>query len=92
VVLFLLTSSQSRVGSFRFPESLIDRLDDEGIGLSGMRGSPAAYERARLSYTDDVFYEDVHLPSWNPGEGKEEEDKRGEAWDDDDSGSLTSVD
>ena len=67
-------------------------MDDEGIGLSGMRGSPAAYERARLSYTDDVFYEDVHPPSWNSGEGKEEEAKRGEVWDDDDSGSLTSVD
>lgn len=69
-------------------------LDDKGIGLSGMRGSPAAYERARLSYTDDVFYEDVHSASWNSRGGKEEEaDKRGgEAWNDDDSGSLTSVD
>jgi hypothetical protein len=70
-------------------------LDDEGIGLSGIRGSPAAYERARLSYTDDVFYEDVHSTSWNSGGGKaevEEDKKGGEAWDDDDSGSLTSVD
>lgn len=67
-------------------------LDDEGIGLSGIRGSPAAYERARLSYTDDVFYEDVHPASWNPGGGKEEDKKGDEAWDDDDSGSLTSVD
>jgi len=68
-------------------------LGDQGIGLSGIRGSPAAYERARLSYTDDVFYEDVHSPSWNSGGRKVEEDKEGgEAWDDDDSGSLTSVD
>ena len=69
-------------------------LDDEGIGLSGIRGSPAAYERARLSYTDDVFYEDVHSASWNSGGGKEEEEnkKKGELWEDDDSGSFTSVD
>ena len=68
-------------------------LGDAGIGLSGMRGSPAAYERARLSYTDDVFYEDVHSPSWNSSRGTEDEDKkRDEAWDDDDSGSLTSID
>jgi len=69
-------------------------LDDEGIGLSGLRGSPAAYERARLSYTDDVFYENVHSTSWTSGEGKAEvEDKEGaKAWDDDDSGSLTSID
>ena len=69
-------------------------LDDEGIGLSGIRGSPAAYERARLSFTDDVFYENVHSGSWGSGAGKEEEEvkKRGEVWDDDDSGSLTSVD
>jgi len=68
-------------------------LDDEGIGLSGLRGSPAAYERARLSYTDDVFYEDVHPINWDSGEGKAEVEKNGkEAWDDDDSGSLTSVD
>jgi len=69
-------------------------LDNEGIGLSGIRGSPAAYERARLSYTDDVFYEDVNSTSWKSGGGREEEEdkKRGEVWDDDDSGSLTSVD
>ena len=68
-------------------------LDDKGIGLSGIRGSPAAYERARLSYTDDVFYEDMHSASWNSGGGKEEGDKKGGGeWDDDDSGSLTSVD
>jgi hypothetical protein len=69
-------------------------LDDEGIGLSGLRGSPAAYERARLSYTDDVFYEDVRSTNWNSGEGKAEveEKKGGDVWDDDDSGSLTSVD
>ena len=68
-------------------------MDDKGIGLSGMRGSPAAYERARLSYTDDVFYEDVHSHSWSSGGGKEDEDKKGgEACDDDDSGSLTSID
>ena len=70
----------------------INWLDDEGIGLSGMRGSPAAYERARLGYTDDVFYEDVHSPSWNSGGRKEDEGKRSEVWDDDDSGSLTSID
>lgn len=72
----------------------IDPLDDEGIGLSGLRGSPAAYERARLSYTDDVFYEDVHSTGWNSGGRTEmEEEKKGEeTWDDDDSGSLTSVD
>ena len=72
----------------------INRLDDEGIGLSGLRGSPAAYERARLSYTDDVFYEDVGSTSWNLGEGKAEVEGKngGEAWNDDDSGSLTSVD
>jgi len=69
-------------------------LDNKGIGLSGIRGSPAAYERARLSYTDDVFYEDVNSTSWKSGGGREEEEdrKRGEVWDDDDSGSLTSVD
>lgn len=76
--------------------SRIDPLDDEGVGLSGLRGSPAAYERARLSYTDDVFYEDVHSSaSWNSGERKSEiegDKEEGEAWDDDDSGSLTSVD
>ena len=67
---------------------------DKGIGLSGIRGSPAAYERARLSYTDDVFYEDVHFANWNSGGGKggEEDKKGGEVCDDDDSGSLTSVD
>lgn len=65
---------------------------DEGIGLSRIRGSPAAYERARLSYTDDVFYEDVHSASWNSGGGNEEDEKRGGALDDDDSSSLTSVD
>lgn len=73
----------------------IDWLGDEGIGLSGIRGSPAAYERARLSYTDDVFYEDVHSPNWNPGGGKaevEEGKELGGVPDDDDSGSLTSVD
>ena len=70
-------------------------LGDTGIGLSGIRGSPAAYERARLSYTDDVFYEDTHSPSWNSIRGTEDEDKGregGEALDDDDSGSLTSID
>lgn len=69
-------------------------MDDEGIGFSGLRGSPAAYERARLSYTDDVFYEDVRATGWNSGEGEVEiEDKKGvEALDDEDSGSLTSVD
>jgi len=68
-------------------------LGGKGIGLSGIRGSPAAYERARLSYTDDVFYEDVH-PTGYLGKGEEEDKKRGEMWDDDDddSGSLTSVD
>jgi len=72
---------------------LLVGLDGEGIGLSGIRGSPAAYERARLSYTDDVFYEDVHSASWNSGGRKEEENKKGgEVWDDGDSGSLTSVD
>jgi len=65
-----------------------------GIGLSGIRGSPAAYERARLSYTDDIFYEDVHSANWNSSGGKDEEEdnRRGEVCDDDDSGSLTSVD
>lgn len=69
-------------------------LDDEGVGLSGIRGSPAAYERARLSYTDDVFYEDVQSTSWNSNGGKEEGESKnkGEVWEDDDSGSLTSVD
>ena len=75
---------------------LVGRLTgsgDKGVGLSGIRGSPAAYERARLSYTDDVFYEDAHSPSWKSGGGNEEEDKKGgEVCDDDDSGSLTSVD
>jgi len=66
--------------------------DDQGIGLSGIRGSPAAYERARMSYTDDVFYEDINSAGWNLSEGGEEEKDRGGAWDDDDSGSLTSVD
>ena len=73
-------------------KSRINRLDDKGIGLSGMRGSPAAYERARLSYTDDVFYEDVHSSSWNSGEGKEGEGEGEKRGDDDDSGSLTSID
>ena len=72
----------------------VDRSGYEGLGLSGLRGSPAAYERARLSYTDDIFYEDVHSTSWHSGEGKAEvDDERGGGTrSDDDSGSLTSVD
>jgi len=46
-----------------------------------------------LSYTDDVFYEDVHSANWSSGGGRGEEDKkRDEVCDDDDSGSFTSVD
>lgn len=79
-------------GSLLFTKLPIDWLDGEGIGLSGIRGSPAALERARLSYTDDVFYEDVHSSSWNSGRGTAEVEEDKKVWDDDDSGSLTSVD